>query len=269
VDLDFNHIGPKDKVLQERQTIRKQVCKLLEKQDSACVINSKHRYEQTTIKARYKTLANTPQSIKIEISHIERFPILPPLQKQLRTPTGAANVTTYTLEELASTKLRALVERNRGRDIYDLYFISKLKPNSTVIRKMFLYYFYRSRKVFNPKIHYKNLTNRYENGTYTDDVSDFVKPTVPFDLRKGAKEVISYYTFINELDKLDKDFLQLASMLLGRRIPKQRIEQLQKVEKPLNLLFDGIKISQEASAISTNEIRLFEKRKRRSLANPR
>ncbi len=124
VDLDFNHIGPKEKVLQEKQAIRKQLCSLLEKHDTACIIHSKHRYEQTTIKARYRTLAGTNQNIKIEISHVERFPILPPLQKQIKTPDGVANVTTYTLEELTSTKLKsANGKKQRERHIRPvLYF---------------------------------------------------------------------------------------------------------------------------------------------------
>ena len=54
---------------------------------------------------------------------------------------------------------------------------------------MFLYYFYRSRKVFNPVVHYKNLVKRYESGNYAaDDVSAFVKPTVTFDLNTLQKK---------------------------------------------------------------------------------
>lgn len=79
VDLDFNHIGKKEEVLKERQTVREHVCRILEKHDKECITHSKHRYEQTTIKARYKTLAGPTMSLKIEISHVERFPILPPV----------------------------------------------------------------------------------------------------------------------------------------------------------------------------------------------
>ncbi len=155
------------------------------------------------------------------------------------------------------------MERSKGRDIYDLYFISKLKPNPVIIRKMFLYYFYRSRKVFNPKTHYLNLTKRYENSAYRDDVSAFVKPTVTFDLKAASKEIIGSYAFLNDFDKQDKDFLLLACMLLGRKIPKEYIEELKEVESPLALLFGGIKISQEACNISTDEIMLFKKNKQK------
>jgi predicted nucleotidyltransferase component of viral defense system len=263
VDLDFNHIGAKEEVLKERQAVRERICKVLEKHDEECITHSKHRYEQTTIKARYKTLSGPTKSLKIEISHVERFPILPPVQKQVKTPDGNSEVTTYTLEELTSTKLRALMERSKGRDIYDLYFISQLKPDPTITRKMFLYYFYRSRKVFNPKIHYQNLTKRYQK-SYVDDVSAFVKPTVAFDLGKAPKEVISAYSFLNELDSNDEAFLKLSALLLGRKIPKKDLVALQKVEKPLILLFDGTKISETAANISADEIKLFVRGKHKT-----
>lgn len=159
------------------------------------------------------------------------------------------------------------MERYKGRDIYDLYFISKLKPDPTIVRKMFLYYFYRSRKVFNPKIHYQNLTKKYENSSYVDDVSTFVKPTVKFDLDKASKEVTSSYSFLNDFDSEDKAFLKLAAMLLGRKIPKASISALRKVEKPFTFLFDGIEISQEAGAISTDDIKLFRKNKQKTNLN--
>jgi predicted nucleotidyltransferase component of viral defense system len=261
VDLDFNQIGPKEEVLRERRDIRERIVELLEKQDSSYEIHSEHMYEQTRIKSRYKTVAGPIWNFKIEISHVERFPIVSLVKKQAKTPDGLADVVTYTLEELTATKLRALFERFKGRDIYDLYFISQLKPDPTVIRKMFLYYFYRSCKVFNPKVHYKNLIKRYESGNYTDDVTAFVKPTFTFDLTKAAKDVISTYSFLNKFDSQDKDFLKLASILLGKRVPKESIDRLKKVEKPLKLLFDGVNISQEASEISTDEIRLFHRKK--------
>jgi len=262
VDLDFNQIGPKEDVLKERPAIRKRLTELLKKQDSSYEIHSEHRYELTRIKTRYKTVTGLLWNFKIEISHVERFPILPPTEKPIKTSTGTANVLTYTLEELTATKLRALLERFKGRDIYDLYFISQLKPNQTLTKKMFLYYFYRSRKVFNPKVHYKNLNARYQGNNYGDDVSSFVKPTVSFNLKHAAQDVINQYSFINQFDTADKDFLNLAGLLLGKTIPKKSIKRIENVTKPLKLLFEGINISQDAAEISTDNIKLFKKPKR-------
>jgi predicted nucleotidyltransferase component of viral defense system len=269
VDLDFNHLGSKEEVLRERRDIRKRIVELLEKQDDSYDFHYERRYEQTRIKVRYKTLAGPIRSFKLEISHVERFAIVSSVKKKVKTPDGLADVTTYTLEELTATKLRALFERFKGRDIYDLYFISTLRPDPTVTRKMFLYYFYRARKVFNPKVHYRNLVKRYESGNYIDDVSAFIRPVVTFDLAKAGQTVISHYSFLNELDSQDKDFLKLASILLGKKVSRESFARLQNVDKPLKLLFGDISASQEALEISKNEIRVFSKNKRETKISPK
>lgn len=261
VDLDFNHLGSKEEVLKEKRAVRELIMELLKKQDNCYDVHYERPYGLTRIKARYKTVGGPDQNFKIEISHVERFPIISPVKKKIMTPDGLADIVTYTLEELTATKLRALLERFKGRDIYDLFFISRLKPDSKIIRKMFLYYFYRSRKVFNPKVHYENIIKRYESGNYIDDVTAFIKPTVTFDLTAATKGVISQYSFLNDFDSQDKDFLNLAGILLGKSVPKESIDRLKTVDKPLKLLFDDINISKEASEISTNEIRLFRKTK--------
>jgi predicted nucleotidyltransferase component of viral defense system len=259
VDLDFNHLGSKEEVLKEKRAVRELIVGVLKEQDNSYNVHYERPYGLTRIKARYKTVGGPIQNFKIEISHVERFPILPPLKKEIKTPDGLANVLTYTLEELTSTKLRALLERFKGRDIYNLYFISQLKPDTAVVRKMFLYYFYRSRKIFTPKVHYKAIIKRYESGNYVDDVTDFVKPTVAFNLREAAKDVLAYYSFLNQFDSQDKDFLTLAGILLGKKVPKESIARMQKIDNPLKFLFNGINISKEASEISIDEIKPFHK----------
>jgi predicted nucleotidyltransferase component of viral defense system len=261
VDLDFNHLGPKEDVLKERRVLREKIVEVLKKQDNSYEFHSERRYEQTRIKVRYQTVAGPTRSFKVEISHVERFPIVSCVKKSAKSPEGLVDVITYTLEELTATKLRALLERFKGRDIYDLCFISQLNPDPTVTRKMFLYYFYRARKIFNPKIHYRNLTKRYESGNYVDDVSAFVKPTVKFDLVEAAQHVISAYSFLNKLDSKDEIFLNLACILLGKKVARKSLAELHKVDKPLKFLFNDIGISPEARSISTDDIKLFNKKK--------
>lgn len=261
VDLDFNQIGQKEQVLKERRKVRERITELLKKQDNSYVIHYKPRYEQTTIKVRYKTVVGPPQRFKVEISHVERFPILEPVEKQLGTLSGQLSIVTYQLEELTATKLRALFERLKGRDVYDLFFISKLKLEPVVTRKMFLYYFYRSKKVFNPRIHYNNLAKRYISGRYVDDVSGFVKPTVQFSLEKAIGHVASHYSFLNELDERDENFLALARLLLDGQVARKKLVEIKRIEKPLEHLFNNLNISKEAREISTDEIKLFRKKK--------
>lgn len=65
-----------------------------------------------------------PLRLKVEINCYEHFNVLG-LQKmpfEVRNPwfNGRCEITTYALDELVGTKLRALYQRKKGRDLFDL-----------------------------------------------------------------------------------------------------------------------------------------------------
>lgn len=66
-----------------------------------------------------------PIHLKVEINCKEHFNVLPmqeiPFSVSNKWYQGECNVLTYQLDELVGTKLRALYQRSKGRDLYDLY----------------------------------------------------------------------------------------------------------------------------------------------------
>lgn len=72
-----------------------------------------------------ETLPPIPLKLKIEINsreHLAVFGLLPKtLTIKSRWFTGQATLLTYCLEELLATKLRALYQRRKGRDLFDLW----------------------------------------------------------------------------------------------------------------------------------------------------
>ena len=68
--------------------------------------------------------------IKIEINTYERSPALPLINKEYSVEsdwyTKAAFVKTFQAEELAATKIRALYQRTKGRDLFDLWLMLTL-----------------------------------------------------------------------------------------------------------------------------------------------
>lgn len=63
--------------------------------------------------------------LKIEINCKEHFSVYPFITKRLSIKngwySGEGDIITYELEELLGTKLRALYQRRKGRDLFDLY----------------------------------------------------------------------------------------------------------------------------------------------------
>jgi predicted nucleotidyltransferase component of viral defense system len=66
----------------------------------------------------------TPLKLKVETNTREHLCVLGPRRARFQTEnpwhTGAAEVLTYEPEELLGTKLRALYQRKKGRDLFDL-----------------------------------------------------------------------------------------------------------------------------------------------------
>ena len=63
--------------------------------------------------------------VKIELNTFERSSARPTVTKEFGVDSpwfsGAADVATYALEELVATKIRALFQRKKGRDLFDLW----------------------------------------------------------------------------------------------------------------------------------------------------
>ncbi|SEF15565.1 nucleotidyl transferase AbiEii/AbiGii toxin family protein [Jiangella alba] len=66
-----------------------------------------------------------PLRIKIEVNTHERSPAIPHVRRRHRVESawwaGAADVLTFQTSELVATKIRALYQRSKGRDLFDLW----------------------------------------------------------------------------------------------------------------------------------------------------
>lgn len=66
-----------------------------------------------------------PLRLKVEINTREHFDVFGAISRRVavRSPwfEGRADIGTYTVEELLATKLRALYQRRKGRDLFDLW----------------------------------------------------------------------------------------------------------------------------------------------------
>jgi predicted nucleotidyltransferase component of viral defense system len=86
----------------------------------------KQSHGRVTLYYRFEseTLPVTPLKLKVETNTREHFTMLGFRVQKFRVEspwyTGLANVRTYQVEELLGTKLRALYQRKKGRDLFDL-----------------------------------------------------------------------------------------------------------------------------------------------------
>ncbi|WP_206215131.1 nucleotidyl transferase AbiEii/AbiGii toxin family protein [Adlercreutzia sp. ZJ138] len=74
---------------------------------------------------RFVSTSGVKRKIKLEINTFERSPMLPLVSKETSVEsawyTGYAEVPVFQVEELCATKVRALYQRSKGRDLFDLW----------------------------------------------------------------------------------------------------------------------------------------------------
>ena len=87
----------------------------------------KQKRNNNTLIFRVQSNGVTPLPIhlKVEINCKEHFSVLPlvrkPFEVNSRWFKGSTELLTYQLDELLGTKLRALYQKRKGRDLYDLF----------------------------------------------------------------------------------------------------------------------------------------------------
>lgn len=136
--------------------------------------------------------------IKLEINTREHYQLLGITQKDyaIENPwaSGIAPVTTYHLEELLGTKTRALYQRKKGRDLFDLYHaMRQLNPNPNQIAEVFRFYLAKSGFSVSRANFEENLFNKVTNQTFLNDVYAFV----PNEYRTGF-EVVDAIQYVHK-----------------------------------------------------------------------
>lgn len=126
--------------------------------------------------------------LKVETNCREHFTILGYKQFLFQVNsswfTGACNITTYPLEELLGTKLRALYQRRKGRDLYDIY---KALVQVTGMDKEALlqcYHAYMDFVVDEPptqKVYLQNMEAKMQDDEFIGDIAALIRPTEKYD----------------------------------------------------------------------------------------
>ena len=89
------------------------------------VVKQKKHNNTLLFRLQSDGLPSMPIHIKVEINCKEHFSVLPlvkvPFKVESMWYKGEAELLTYQLDELIGTKMRALYQRRKGRDLFDLY----------------------------------------------------------------------------------------------------------------------------------------------------
>ena len=130
---------------------------------------------------RFTSDSGLPAKIKIEINTQERTPVkgfsFVNFTVDSAYFSGKTDVRTFTPEELAATKIRALYQRSKGRDLYDLWLaLNVLHLDKESILEIFEGY--RPEGLTGKEI-IKNLQIKLADRQFVEDVANMIKRGAP------------------------------------------------------------------------------------------
>lgn len=157
----------------------------------------KQHIHNNTIVYRFDTSVQPviKMRLKIEINTREHFYVLGlkriPYKIENGWFLGESGLTSYELEELLATKLRALYQRRKGRDLFDLYWAMKNKQVD-VEKIIHCYKTYMKFSVGTSptqKHFLVNMQEKMEDKDFLLDIRSILKPGIQFDNNEAWKIV--------------------------------------------------------------------------------
>ena len=135
-----------------------------------------------------------PLRLKVEISSREHFSVFGlvriPFSVASRWFRGTADVVTYELDELLATKLRALYQRKKGRDLFDL--ATALRAASVAparIAAAFAAHMARTGGPVSRATFERNLTAKLRDRQFRSDIAPLLAHGYSWDVEAAARQV--------------------------------------------------------------------------------
>ena len=128
----------------------------------------------------------SPLKLKIEINCREHFSVFgfhkKSFQVQSRWFDGKVDISTFTLEDLLGSKMRALYQRRKGRDLLDLWYaITEREIDTEKVLSAFHEYMEFLDVSVTRREYEENLRQKMTNRYFLGDTANLLRPNVDYD----------------------------------------------------------------------------------------
>jgi len=151
---------------------------------------------RVTLTYRVTSEEGAPLKLKVEINSREHFTVLGFEKRDFavdsRWFSGSASILTYPLDELLGTKVRALYQRKKGRDLFDLWtaFATAKAQPERVIDCFLRYMENEGRRVSRAEFE-RNLRAKLDDPRFIADIEPLMVADTGFDLPRAAEFVLN------------------------------------------------------------------------------
>lgn len=137
---------------------------------------------------------DVPMKLKIEVNTREHFSVYGlkdiPVSLDSEWDKGRALVLTYELNELLATKLRALYQRKKGRDLFDLFYaLNNADVNVEKVIEAFKHYMNEEGNNIKQKDFLENMKRKIEDADFIGDMNGLLRQGIKYNINK-AYEVV-------------------------------------------------------------------------------
>ena len=154
----------------------------------------KHGGATLTYRMEAEGVSALPLRLKVEINSREHFSVFDLERRDFvvdsRWFSGTASILTYALDELLGTKLRALYQRKKGRDLFDLWLAQRnaaVDPERIVA--CFLQYLRHGGLAVSRAEFEANLAAKTEDPRFLGDITPLLSPRCPWDPADATRYV--------------------------------------------------------------------------------
>lgn len=147
---------------------------------------------RVTFRYRFESEDGIPLNLKVEINSREHFSVYgfrkEPFAVESRWFKGEADILTYCLEELLGTKFRALYQRSKGRDLFDLWYALTEKedpPDVDGILASFQRYMEHGEQHVSRAMFEENLLGKLKNPQFSSDIHPLLRTDIAWDFDRA------------------------------------------------------------------------------------
>ena len=153
---------------------------------------------RVTFRYRFVSENGIPLCLKVEINTREHFSVYGfrkhNFEVDSRWFSGSSDILTYDLEELLGTKLRALYQRSKGRDLFDLWYafgVNGVSPEVERTIEAFQKYLVHGGHKISRALFEKNLLEKRFNPQFTGDIRPLLRPDIDWEFDQAFDFVMA------------------------------------------------------------------------------
>jgi predicted nucleotidyltransferase component of viral defense system len=154
----------------------------------------KQKQHNNTLIYRFDAEGGIPLRLKVEVNCREHHTIygIQDMEHTMQSEwySGKVLIPTYELAELLGTKMRALYQRRKGRDLFDMWFaMTKTDVNTDRIIEAWKFYMKKEDNSVTQKEFLENMEKKIEDQDFLGDMEGLLRPGLSYKVTEAYELV--------------------------------------------------------------------------------